>query len=112
MYLTEYDEEKERRLAREEAARIGHDEGLAAGLAAGRAEGLAAGRAEGLAAGRAEGLAAGRSEGLVAGRNEANERVASDMLREKFPIDMIEKISKLSEDAIRKLAQSLGITVA
>ena len=100
MYLTEYDEEKERRLAREEAARIGHDEGLAAGLAAGRAEGLAAGRSEGLVAGRAEGL------------HEANERVASDMLREKFPIDMIEKISKLSEDAIRKLAQSLGITVA
>ena len=84
MYLTEYDEEKERRLAREEAARIGHDEGLAAGLAEGRAEGLAA----------------------------EKERVASDMLRENFPIDMIEKISKLSEDAIRKIAQSLGITVA
>ena len=84
MYLTEYDEEKERRLAREEAARLG----------------------------RAEGLAAGRSEGLAAGRNEVNERVASDMLRENFPLAMIEKISRLSEDAIRKLAQSLGITVA
>ena len=76
MYLTEYDEEKERRLAREEAASIGRAEG------------------------RAEGLAAEK------------ERVASDMLRENFPLAMIEKISKLSEDAIRKLAQSLGITVA
>ena len=91
MYLTEYDEEKERRLAREEAARIGHKEGLAAG--------------------RAEGRVAGRAEGLAAGRREVNERVASDMLRENMPLAMIEKISKLSEDAIRKLAQSLGITV-
>ena len=75
MYLTEYDEEKERRLACEEASMIGREEG------------------------RAE------------GRAEANERVATDMLRENFPLAMIEKISRLSEEAIRKLAQSLGIAI-
>ena len=74
-YLTEYDEEKERRLACEEASMIGREEG------------------------RAE------------GRAEANERVATDMLRENFPLAMIEKISRLSEEAIRKIAQSLGITL-
>ena len=95
MYLTEYDEEKERRLAREEAARIGRDEGLAAGLAEGRATGLAEGRAEGLAD----------------GHREANERVASDMLRENLPLALIAKISQLSEEAIRNIAQSLGISV-
>ena len=70
-YLTEYDEEKERRLACEEASMIGREEG----------------------------------------RAEANERVATDMLRENFPLAMIEKISRLSEEAIRKIAQSLGITL-
>lgn len=74
-YLTEYDEEKERRLAREEAAMIAHKEG------------------------RAEAL------------SEANNRVATDMLKDNYPISAIEKISRLPEYTIRELAQSLEITV-
>ena len=41
----------------------------------------------------------------------ANERVATDMLIEKLPLPLIVKISKLSEDTIRSLANTLGITV-
>ncbi|MBR1437712.1 MAG: hypothetical protein IJ587_04170 [Synergistaceae bacterium] len=40
----------------------------------------------------------------------ANERVATDMLIEKLPLPLIVKISKLSEDTIRSLANTLGIT--
>ena len=44
-------------------------------------------------------------------RNE-QKRVARDMLMEKLPLSLIAKISQLSEDAIRKLAKTLGITVS
>ena len=45
------------------------------------------------------------------GINKTNERVASDMLRKNLPLSLIEEISKLSEDSIRSLAKSLGVTV-
>ena len=45
------------------------------------------------------------------GRNEEKERVASDMLKKNLPLSLIEEISKLSEDAIRNLAKTLGIAV-
>ena len=83
MYLTEYDEEKERKLAREEA------------------------REEGLKEGRKEGLKEGRLEG----QHEEKERVATDMLKKNFPLTIIEEISRLSEDAIRTIAANLGIAV-
>ena len=43
--------------------------------------------------------------------NDVNERVARDMLMDKYPLSAITKISKLSEDVIRSLAISLGISV-
>ena len=42
---------------------------------------------------------------------EVNERVAKDMLKDGEPIPKIVKYSKLSEDAIRKLARSIGVAV-
>ena len=45
------------------------------------------------------------------GIDDANKRVASDMLRDNYPLSDIEKISMLSEDTIRNLAKSLGILV-
>ena len=50
---------------------------------------------------------AARLEGI----NEEKERVATDMLKEKLPLPLIAKISKLSEDAIRKLADRPGVSV-
>ena len=39
------------------------------------------------------------------------EEVAKDMLREKLPLETIKRVSKLSEDAIRKLARSIGVVL-
>ena len=52
-----------------------------------------------------------RQEGRSEGINEANERVATDMLRENLPLQLISKISKLSEDVIRGIAGNLGLAV-
>ena len=42
---------------------------------------------------------------------QTNERVATDMLMEKkYPLSDIKKISRLSEDVILNLANSLGVT--
>ena len=43
--------------------------------------------------------------------NEDRGRVATDMLMDNYPLSAIEKISRLSEDAIRKLANRLGISI-
>ena len=40
--------------------------------------------------------------------NNERKRVAADMLRDSYPISTIAKISKLSEDVIRKIADNLG----
>ena len=44
--------------------------------------------------------------------NEDRRRVATDMLKKKFPLSLIEEISKLSQDTIRSIADKLGITIA
>ena len=45
------------------------------------------------------------------GIQEDKERVATDMLKRNFPLSLIEEISKLSEETIRGLAKTLGVTV-
>lgn len=40
-----------------------------------------------------------------------NERVATDIKRDKKPLEEILKYSKLPEAAIRKLADSMGVAV-
>ena len=52
-----------------------------------------------------------RRDSLKQGITQTNERVATDMLREKLPLSLITKISKLPENAIRKIADGLGVTV-
>ena len=42
---------------------------------------------------------------------EVNERVATDMIRDKKPLEEILKYSKLPEAAICKLADSMGVAV-
>ena len=49
----------------------------------------------------------GREEGI----RENRERVASDMLKDGEPIAKILKYSKLSEDTIRNIADSLGLAI-
>ena len=50
-------------------------------------------------------------EGEARKEAEVDERVATDMLKKKYPLDAIKDISKLSEAHIRKLAKSLGVAV-
>ncbi|MBQ9419383.1 MAG: hypothetical protein IJU31_03285 [Synergistaceae bacterium] len=52
------------------------------------------------------------AEGRVEGRKREKERVASDMLKKALPLQLIEEISQLSEDAIREIALKLGLNVA
>ena len=51
-------------------------------------------------------------EKFAEGVQTANERVAADMLKKSLPLQLIEEISKLSEDVIRGIAANLGLTVA
>ena len=53
----------------------------------------------------------GEARGEARKEAEVNERVATDMLKKKYPLDAIKDISKLSEETIRKLAKSLGVAV-
>ena len=56
-------------------------------------------------------LAQERREAIQVGIRNTNERVATDMLMDNYPLSAVAKISRLSEDAIRKLAGTLGLTV-
>ncbi len=58
-----------------------------------------------------QGVAQGIAQGITHGIEQANERVAADMIRDNYPLTAIHKISRLSEDAILKIASTLGITV-
>jgi len=51
------------------------------------------------------------ADGVEAGLDEANERVAEDMLKDNYPFEAIKKISRLPEERIRQIAQSLGVAV-
>ena len=54
-------------------------------------------------------LAKERQEGAREKEAEVNERVATDLIKEGMPASFIAKISKLSEETVRKLAKSMGI---
>lgn len=46
------------------------------------------------------------------GANQERERVASDLLKEGgLTVSFIARISKLSEEAVRKLAKAMGVAV-
>ena len=96
LIFEEFNEDKYKNLFIEE----GREEGLKEGLKEGREEGLKEGRNE------------GRKEGIEKGRNERNKEVAADLIREgNMSASVIAKISKLSEDTVRRLADSLGVSV-
>ena len=53
----------------------------------------------------------GEKEGERKGEEEARKSMAMEMLKDGEPLDKITKYSKLTETAIRKLAQSMGVAV-
>ena len=60
---------------------------------------------------RKEAFADGYADGVEAGVEEANQKTAEDMLRDGEPLGKIIKYSRLTEEHIRKLAKSLGVSV-
>ena len=60
---------------------------------------------------RKEGIKEGIKEGRKEGRYERNLEMATDMLQDGEPLEKIKKYSKLSEPAIRKLAEEAGLAV-
>ena len=82
-FLCEYDEEKERRLAQREAYEIGYEEWFKEGF----------------------------EKGLEEAREEIRRAVASNMLKENMPLNLIKTISKLPEDYILSIAEGLGVSV-
>ena len=82
----------------------------------GRREGIAEGKRVGIAEGKRVGIAEGKREGIAEGAKlkeaEVNERVARDLLREGMTsVSFISRISRLSEDAVRKLAKMMEVAV-
>ncbi|MBR1438172.1 MAG: hypothetical protein IJ587_06500, partial [Synergistaceae bacterium] len=61
---------------------------------------------------RRDSIKYGIAKGLERGMKQANERVAVDMLKDNYPLMAITKISRLSENAIRKIADKIGVTLA
>jgi predicted transposase/invertase (TIGR01784 family) len=53
---------------------------------------------------RAEGIEEGLERGLERGREEGHEDVAKNALREGVPVEIIQKITGLSTEAIQSLA--------
>ncbi|MDO4921619.1 MAG: Rpn family recombination-promoting nuclease/putative transposase [Phascolarctobacterium sp.] len=62
-------------------------------------------------AGRAEGRAEGREEGMLAGREEKAREIALEMLKDKYALAQIFKLSSLSKEEIYALAQANGLEV-
>ena len=74
-----------------------HDDGDIGGL------GVVDGREDGLLQGRAEGRAEGREEGA----NQRDRQIVSNLVAMKVPMDYMVQVTGLSEDAIRKIMESL-----
>ena len=70
-------------------------------------EGYVEGREDGLLQGRAEGREEGRAEGREEGANQRDRQIVSNLLAMKVPVDYMVQVTGLSEDAIRKIMESL-----
>ena len=70
-------------------------------------DGYIEGREDGLLQGRAEGREEGRAEGRTEGANQRDRQIVSNLLAMKVPVDYMVQVTGLSEDAIRKIMESL-----
>ena len=71
-----------------------------------REKGLSEGLARGEAKGKAEGLAKGETKGKIEGEKLAKLETARNLLKENAPIDMICRVTSLSEKDIASLLRS------
>ncbi len=52
-----------------------------------------------------EGYKTGKEEGMKAGRNEGRNEIAKNMLKENLSIELISKLTSLSQEEIEKLKE-------
>ena len=90
---------------REEAVRVAREEGEREGEGIGMRKGLWEGRKEGREMGREEGLQEGKKKGEEKGRKKERIEVARAALAEGMEIGMVARISRLTEEEIKKLAE-------
>ena len=60
---------------------------------------------EGYKTGKEEGMKAGIEEGMKAGRNEGKNEIAKNMLKENLSIELISRLTSLSQGEIEKLKE-------
>ena len=88
-----------------EAIRQIREEGWKEGLAKGKKEGKKEGLEKGIAKGRKEGLAKGKEEGIEQNKHD----VAASALRMRLSIRTIQKLTGLSLESIRSIAQLIAM---
>ena len=62
-------------------------------------------RDEGRVEGKIEGKLEGKLEGKIEGTKEAKLNMAEEMLKANLPMELIERVTKLSPEVLRKLAK-------
>ena len=81
----------------------GYDKGLKKGIEQGLKEGHEKGIKEGLKKGHEKGIEEGLKKGHEKGIEEGKKEIAKKMLKEKISIEVIEKVTNLSKDELKKL---------
>ena len=81
----------------------GYDKGLKKGIEQGLKEGHEKGIEEGLKKGHEKGVEEGLKKGHEKGIEEGKKEIAKKMLKEKISIEVIEKVTNLSKDELKKL---------
>ena len=83
----------------------GYDKGLKKGIEQGLKEGHEKGIEEGLKKGHEKGIEEGLKKGHEKGVEEGKKEIARKMLKEKISIEVIEKVTNLSKDELKKMQQ-------
>ena len=96
------DRNAEMKTARNMGLKQGIEEGLKQGLEDGRKKGLEQGIKEGKKEGKKEGIKEGIKEGKEQGKKEKAIEIAKKMLKEKFPIETVIRVTGITKDEIEK----------
>ena len=83
----------------------GYDKGLKKGIEQGLKEGHEKGVEEGLKKGHEKGVEEGLKKGHEKGIEEGKKEIVKKMLKEKISIEVIEKVTNLSKDELKKMQQ-------
>ena len=83
----------------------GYDKGLKEGIKQGIEEGHKKGIEEGIKEGHKKGIEEGIKEGHEKGVEEGKKEIAKKMLEEKLDIELIEKVTNISKEELKKIQE-------